>query len=120
MNVDPFPEPATKFQQILAKLGHAGLYFVMVVMPLTGYMGTGVDTEFFQLFIIPKFEDAAIYQIVVIDGLNLSFEAIEPIIDFIHKDIGGQFIVWMLILGHALAAAYHHFIKRDNTLKRMI
>ena len=40
-------------------------------------------------------------------------------IDFIHKDILGAWVVWLLILGHVLAALYHHFIRGDRTLRKM-
>jgi cytochrome b561 len=26
--------------------------------------------------------------------------------------------VWLLILGHAMAAQYHHFVKKARTLKK--
>lgn len=119
INVSPKAEPGTPMEHLAAKLGHYALYLVMVVMPLTGYIGTGANTEFFFLFDISKFSDTWIYQALVVDGLNSSFEAIEPTMDFIHKEIGGKWLVWILILGHAMAAMYHHFVKRDNTLKRM-
>ncbi|WP_299793163.1 cytochrome b [uncultured Shewanella sp.] len=120
INVTPRAEPGTPMEHLAAKLGHYALYLVMLVMPLTGYMGTGANTEFFFLFDISKFADTWIYQALVVDGLNSSFEAIEPTMDFIHKEIGGKWLVWILILGHAMAAMYHHFVKRDNTLKRML
>ncbi|WP_394147291.1 cytochrome b [Shewanella atlantica] len=119
INVTPRAEPGTPMEHLAAKLGHYALYLVMLVMPLTGYMGTGANTEFFFLFDISKFADTWMYQALIVDGLNSSFEAIEPTMDFIHKEIGGKWLVWILILGHAMAAMYHHFVKRDNTLKRM-
>ena len=88
-------------------------------MPITGYIGTGVDTEYFLLFDIPKFESTALYQLVVTDWLGLTFKEFEAPIDFFHKEIMGEYLVWMLILGHVLAALYHHFIRKDRTLVKM-
>lgn len=120
MQQQPSPEPGTAMEHVAAKSGHFALYFIMIMMPLTGYLGTGANTEFFFLFDIPKFADTAIYQSIIVDGLGTTFEQIEPAIDFIHKDIGGQWLVWLLILGHAGAAFYHHHVKKDQTLMKMI
>jgi cytochrome b561 len=91
----------------------------MILMPLTGYLGTGVATEYFFLFDIPKFEDTWLFQVVVAGWLGLSFEAFEEPMDFIHKDILGAWLVWLLILGHATAALYHHYVRKDRTLLKM-
>lgn len=115
----PEPEPGTRLEHLAAHLGHYALYAIMIIMPVTGYVGTGVDTEFFFLFDIPKFEDTALFTRLVTEGLGMSFEAFEEPVDFLHKDILGAWVVWLLILGHAAAALYHHFVRRDRTLYRM-
>ena len=119
LNQQPKPEPGTKVEHLAAHIGHYALYFVMIAMPITGYIGTGVDTEFFFLFDIPKFESTALFQFMVADGLGLTFKEFEKPIDFFHKEIMGAWVVWLLILGHIAAALYHHFVKKDRTLKRM-
>ncbi len=91
----------------------------MIIMPLTGYLGTGVNTEYFTMFDITMFKNTPIYHTVVTNWLNLSWEAFESPIDFIHKQ-GGKFLVWVLILAHAGAALYHHFVRKDIVLKRML
>jgi cytochrome b561 len=102
-----------------AHMGHLALYAIMIIMPITGYIGTGVNTEYFFMFDIPKFEDTQLFTIIVTDGLGMTFEEFEKPIDFIHKDILGAWVVWLLILGHVSAALYHHFVKKDRTLRRM-
>jgi len=119
LNQTPDNEPGTKFAHIAAHLGHYALYAVMILMPLTGYIGTGVNTEFFYLFDIPKFEDTSLYQTLVTNWTGLSFEEFEAPIDFFHKKIMGEWVVWILIAGHAMAAMYHHFVKKDRTLRKM-
>jgi cytochrome b561 len=119
MNPTPDPEPGTRIEHFAAHAGHMALYLVMVVMVITGYIGTGVDTEYFFLFDIPKFESTQIFSLVVSEGLGLNFEQFEKPVDFIHKDILGAWVVWMLIAGHVAAALYHHLIKRDRTLYKM-
>ena len=119
MNRSPDVEPGTKLEHITAKAGHFALYVMMIVIPLTGYLGTGVNTEYFFLFDIPKFESTSLSTLFVSGNLGLSFGEIEKPLDFIHKDIGGKWLVWLLILGHVMAAMYHHFIKKDRTLSKM-
>lgn len=117
MNPSLQPEPGTRLEHLAVKAGHVALYVIMIVMPITGYLGTGVATEFFFIFDIPSFKDTALYAAVI--GDSMSFKEFEKPIDFIHKDILGAVVVWLLILGHAGAALYHHFIKHDRTLERM-
>ncbi|WP_125717378.1 cytochrome b [Pseudoalteromonas rubra] len=119
LNTQPTAEPGTRIEHLAAHLGHYALYAVMIIAPLTGYIGTGVDTEFFFLFDIPKFESTALFTALVEQGMGLSFAEFEKPIDFIHKEILGAWLIWILILGHIAAALYHHLVKRDRTLLKM-
>ena len=119
MNKQPNHAPGTKIEHFSASAMHYVLYAVMIIMPLTGYLGTGVNTEFFSMFDITMFKDTAIYNSLVTNSLSMSWEVFEPPVDFVHKQ-GGKFLVWILILSHAGAALYHHYIRKDNVLKRMI
>ena len=119
MNRVPDDEPGTPLAHRAAHLGHLALYAVMIVAPITGYLGTGVNTDVFFLFEIPKFESTALFQSAVVDGLGLDFKTFEKPIDFIHKDVLGARLIWLLVLGHVAAALYHHFVKRDRTLVKM-
>jgi cytochrome b561 len=119
MNQVPDHEPGSKVAHLAAHIGHYTLYAIMVLMPLTGYIGTGVNTEYFFLFDIDKFESTSIYQLIVTSGLGLNFEEFEAPVDFFHKEIMGKWVVWLLIAGHAVAAMYHHFAKKDRTLIKM-
>ena len=119
LNQTPNQETGSKLAHIAAHLGHYALYAVMILMPLTGYIGTGVNTEYFYLFDIPKFESSSLYQILVTNWMGLSFKEFEAPIDYFHKDIMGKWAVWILIAGHVMAAMYHHFVKKDRTLIKM-
>jgi cytochrome b561 len=119
MNRSPDPEPGTRLEHLAAKMGHYALYAVMIAMPLTGYLGTGTNTEYFFLFDIPKFELTSLYEAFVFNVMGMSFKEFEEPLDFLHKDIGGAWLVWLLILGHVSAALYHHFVKKDRTLQKM-
>lgn len=115
----PNQEPGTKLEHLAAHVGHLALYAIMVIMPVTGYIGTGVNTEYFLLFDIPKFEDTQLFTTLVSDRLGMTFNEFEKPVDFIHKDIMGAWVVWLLILGHVSAALYHQFVKKDRTLHKM-
>ncbi len=119
MDQSPKPEPGTSIEHLAAKLGHYALYAVMIIMPITGYLGTGAPTEFFFLFDIPKFSDTWLFSVVIENDLGMTFKDFEKPIDFIHKEIMGAWLVWLLIAGHVSAALYHHFIKKDRTLVKM-
>jgi len=118
MNIQPHPEPGTRLAQLGAKAGHLALYVILIAMPVTGYLGTGVATDWFFLFEVPKFSDTWLFEALVQGGLGMSFEEFEVPVDFIHKQ-GGATIVWILILGHAGAALYHHYVLQDRTLVKM-
>ena len=47
INKPPEFEPGTRFQHFAAHFGHYVLYAIMIIMPLTGYLGTDVGTHFF-------------------------------------------------------------------------
>ena len=116
-NRTPEPEPGSALEHLAAKLGHFALYAIMIIMPVTGYLGTGVAVEFFYLFDIPSFKNTELFATYF--GHATTFKEFEKPIDFIHKDIFGAWVVWLLILGHVLAALYHQFVKGDRTLQKM-
>lgn len=119
MNVQPELEPAPRWQHIMAHSAHYALYAVMILMPVTGYIGTGVAAEYFYLFQVPKFEDTWLFDVLVSNMLGMTFKEWEEPIDFFHKEVMGAWLVWLLIVGHAGAALYHHFVFRDRTLVKM-
>ncbi len=118
-NRPPEEEPGSRLEHLAAKIGHYALYGVMIIMPITGYIGTGVATEFFFLFDIPKFADTWLFTNVFSQNFGVTFQEFEKPIDFLHKEVLGAWLVWMLIAGHVLAALFHHYGKGDRTLKKM-
>ncbi len=71
------------------------------------------------MFDIPKFEDTQLFTSLVSNRMGITFKEFEEPIDFIHKEVLGAWVVWLLILGHVLAALYHQFYKKDRTLYKM-
>ena len=115
----PDLEPGTRFEHMAAHAGHYTLYAIMIIMPITGYLGTGANTEYFFMFDIPKFENTQLFETLVSNGIGISFEDFEKPIDFVHKNILGEWLVWILIVGHVSAAMYHHLVKKDRTVRKM-
>ena len=119
MNTNPDPVPGTKIQQLIAHLAHYALYAIIIILVVTGYLGTGVNTEFFFLWDITKFENTWLFSNFIDQGLGLSFVDFERPLDFIHKEVLGAWLAWILVVGHIAAALHHHFITKDDTLVRM-
>lgn len=89
-----------------AKAGHAGLYVLMVIVPLLKIIGSAGGTRglsYLGLQIFPT-RDAAIAWTATISEW--------------HATLGWTFAA--LVLGHIGAALiWYHLIKRDGVLKRM-
>ncbi|MBN4075827.1 MAG: cytochrome B [SAR86 cluster bacterium] len=119
INRQPNEEAGSKLEHLAARAGHYALYAIMIIQPILGYIGTSVNTEYFFLFEISKFEETALFASVVSDGLGMTFQEFEVPIDFLHKEVFGRWLIWILILGHTSAAFYHHFVKRDRTIYKM-
>lgn len=83
------------------------LYVAIFIICFTGYLITtaeGQGASFFDIFSIPA-------------SVQLSTQNVDRA-GAIHKYIA--WIVIALALAHGLAALFHHFIKRDKTLVRML
>lgn len=104
----PAPVAGTpRWQERIATLAHAGLYLLLFAMPLTGWLfnsAAGYPLQWFGLFNLPRLvaRDA--------DLRELAGELHEA----------GFWLLVLLVSAHAGAALYHHFLKRDATLSRML
>jgi len=100
-----YPAPVA-WQRTSAKTVHVLLYGLMIVMPLLGWLtlsAAGKPIPFYGLQ-LPA---------LISENKALGKTMIE-----IHKTIGT--IGYYLIGIHTLAALFHHYIKRDTTLVRML
>ncbi len=118
INVAPEELDAPAWQHVSARVMHILLYAAMLLMPLTGYLGTGGPTNL-GLFQLPAFKDTTLFQTVFVNGLGIDWASFEPPLDAFHHFVGGN-LLWVLILVHAGAAIYHHMVMRDRTLARMV
>lgn len=121
INTEPEPDPAPNWQHLAAKGAHWALYFVLIAMPISGWFGFGIPVfKYFGTFEIPSFMGTGFFESAFATNLGFTFEVWEPPLDYFHKNIMGQKVLWVLILVHVGAALYHHFKMKDNTLKRML
>lgn len=97
----------TPLEARLSELTHWALYAVMLIIPLTGYLfssAEGQHIDFFGLF-------------TTASPLPTDRTMSRPL-EFIHKT--GQYAIYGFVGLHVLAALYHHFVKRDGVLQRML
>ncbi|WP_066961543.1 cytochrome b [Microbulbifer sp. Q7] len=107
LNTAPAPEPAPRWQQRAASVAHAVLYGLLLAIAASGYLISTADgraIEVFNWFSVPA----------TLQGL----ENQEDIAGTIH-----EWLAWTLmglVLVHSLAAFKHHFVNKDNTLRKML
>ncbi len=91
---------------LLVKGGHWLLYACMVIMPITGMLtmlGNGYGLNVFGVQLATKTEVETEWMATL---------------GSVHSPIAWLFVV--LVVGHIIAAFYHHFVKKDDTMRRMV
>ncbi|WP_028469407.1 cytochrome b [Neptunomonas japonica] len=91
----------------VTKLGHAGLYLLLVVVLISGYLISTADGRAISVF--GWFSVPALPELV---------ENQEDVAGEIHFILATLFI--SLVALHAIAAFKHHLIDKDSTLNRML
>jgi len=97
----------TRVESIFVHSAHGMLYLLLIIIFFSGYLISTADgrgIEVFNWFTIPSIGEI--------------FSQQEDVSGEIHKY--SAYVIIGLALLHALAALKHHFISRDNTLKRML
>lgn len=92
---------------IAARTVHWAFYGFMFAMPITGWLITsaaGLPVSFFGLFVLPNL-------IAPNEELRILFQEI-------HEWLGYALIATIVL--HASAALKHHFINKDDILRRML
>ena len=95
------------WQNGISHLMHFALYAFFIVMPVLGLMTAWTDGK---AIMIP-FTDIAL------PALMAENETLAKQLEDLHHDIGEAFY-WVFGF-HIVAALYHHFIRKDDTLVRM-
>lgn len=102
----PIEPPPLSWERASATAMHLALYAFMIGMPLAGWAALGAEgkpVEFLGLALPP---------------LAGRSESAAEWIEEVHEAVGtaGYFLVGL----HAAAALFHHYWRRDNTLRRML
>lgn len=101
----PFQTPT--WQRIAERCMHVFLYLGLIIMPLSGLIGTVAAGRPPQL-------DGVSIMLPIAKNKSVAGFAFE----YIHEPLA--IILICLISIHIVAALYHHFVKRDDVLRRMI
>lgn len=107
MGTTPIEQAGTpQWQKVLARLTYFALYVLMIGMPILGWVilsADGRSIPFFGLQLPPLVGES---------------ETVAEWAEEIHETAGtaGYFLVGL----HAAAALFHHYVMRDNTLRRML
>jgi cytochrome b561 len=101
------PDDVPPLQQLAAHATHWMLYGLLVVQPFLGWLGTSAYPApiiVFGLFELPPIwhEDRPLSDTVLL----------------IHAVVG--LLITALVAMHIAAALYHHFVRRDTVLTRMV
>ena len=102
-----YPSSMSPALQRLAHLGHAALYGLMIVIPLSGWLlssAKGVQTVWFGVLPLP-------------DLLEKDKE-LGHLLHEVHETL--NLLLLFLLAGHVVAALKHHWIDKDDILKRML
>lgn len=98
----PRHDPATAF---MVKAGHLALYLGMALLPITGILtmiGNGYGLKVFGVQLVAK-------------GPEIAWAAS---LGGLHSPLA--WITLLLVIGHVGMALLHHFVKRDDILRRML
>lgn len=116
----PDPVPGSRFEHLAASTVHWILYGLLILMPLTGWAGGKMNRTYFGMFEIPSFYNTPLYDLLITRLLGLEWKQFDAAMDLFHYKLVGPYLLWMLVAVHVAAALYHHFVRRDPTLLRML
>lgn len=103
----PLPESMLPIQRVAAYAAHYVLYILIVLMPLSGWLMSsagGYSVSVFGLYMLPD----------LIEPDHVLHETFEEAHELL------AYALMATLVAHIGAAFYHHFIKKDNILKRML
>ncbi len=107
------PSGMGRAERLAAQLGHAGLYGLMLVLPLSGWLMVsvspwGIPTVLFNVLHVPH--------VPVPEALG-DKAAAEATLKAVHEALAWALLA--LVGLHVAAALKHHFIAKDTILRRM-
>ncbi len=100
------PASLSPRMRLAAHAGHAALYVLMVLIPLSGWLmssAKGFQTVWFGVLPIPD--------------LIGKYRLLGEILQQVHEALSS--LLMLTLAGHVAAALWHHFVLKDDTLRRM-
>lgn len=102
------PAETSRWQKIAAHVSHGALYLAVIVVIMLGWAHSGAHTpdysSFFGLFHVPQFTSPDKAAANAYEDRHILF----------------AYVLLALIGIHLLAALWHHFIRRDRVVTRMV
>ena len=101
------PPEMPRWQRLAAEASHYFLYALMIAIPLSGWLmssAKGFQTVYFGVLPIPD--------------LLVKNEALGETLALVHKFL--NFTMIAIVIVHVAAALKHHFIDKDDILRRML
>lgn len=106
---NPHPHPLGKHHRLnqLIKVAHSVLYLLLLLILVTGYLIVSADSQ--PIDVLGWFNFPADWQL---------FDTQETVMGDWHRWLA--YVLAGIVVVHVLGALKHHFIDRDNTLRRML
>jgi cytochrome b561 len=103
----PLPENLKRYEQALARCTHVALYVLLFAMPLSGWTmssARGFPVSWFGFFQLPDLvpKSRPLYEVLLVTHQTLAWT------------------LFVVIGLHVAGALKHHFIHRDDVLRRML
>jgi cytochrome b561 len=100
-------ESIPDWQKVAARFVHLSFYALLIALPMTGYLmssAAGIPVSFFGFFMLPDLvhRDGDLFQRY----------------GTIHQWLA--YVLILLVFVHAGAALRHHFVSKDDTLRKML
>jgi cytochrome b561 len=104
----PAMPPGTPgWQSIVARTTHWAMYFILLAMPLTGWLSSSAANFPVSVFGLATLPDLVAPDPQLHEGLEEAHEAL-------------GYLLLALLSAHVAAALHHHFWRRDAVLRRML
>jgi cytochrome b561 len=113
------PSSMPKWQVKASGATHFMLYFLLIATPLSGYLGNSVGVVVGPFLVIPPPDHVAFF-VWFMDLIGVTYEQFEVPFDYFHYHLAGPLLLPIILAAHVSAALYHHYVEKDDVLKRML
>lgn len=103
----PLPEAMSVGERRAAHASHAMLYALMLAMPLSGWIASSAANVPFRMF-----------WTVPVPAIAAADDALADSAGAVHEILA--IVLGVAIAVHVAAALWHHFVRRDDVLRRML